>query len=104
MHGWADFYDRYCSAYRALNGSRIIRRMHVTGYRMLNIACRASGYDVVTDSYVRGIDEACVILDMPVRSILSSGRIAVTIETDGTTGFPEDTDIPRQTEEVCAPT
>ena len=85
VRGWADFYDRYCSAYRALNGSRIIRRMRVTGYRMINISCRSTGYDVVTDSYVRGIDEACVILDMLVRSILSSGRIAVTIETDGTT-------------------
>lgn len=85
VRGWADFYDRYCSAYRALNGSRIIRRMRVTGFRMINISCRSTGYDVVTDSYVRGIDEACVILDMLVRSILSSGRIAVTIETDGTT-------------------
>lgn len=60
VRGWADFYDRYCSAYRALNGSRIIRRMRVTGYRMINISCRSTGYDVVTDSYVRGIDEACV--------------------------------------------
>lgn len=60
VRGWADFYDRYCSAYRALNGSRIIRRMRVTGFRMINISCRSTGYDVVTDSYVRGIDEACV--------------------------------------------
>ncbi len=45
---------------RALNGSRIIRRMRVTGFRMINISCRSTGYDVVTDSYVRGIDEACV--------------------------------------------
>lgn len=78
-------YDCYCSAYRGLNASRIVRRMQITGYRLVNVICHRAGYDILTDAYVRGIDEACVILDVIARTTLSSGRHAVAIETNGTT-------------------
>ena len=80
---WIGWYDRYCSAYRGLNSSRIIRRMQITGYRLLNVVCLKGGYEITTDAYIRGVDEACVILDMIARTILPSGRHAVTLDLNG---------------------
>lgn len=80
---WIGWYDRYCSAYRNLNSSRIIRRMQITGYRLLNVVCLKGGYEITTDAYVRGVDEACVILDMIVRTVLPSGRYSVALELNG---------------------
>lgn len=80
---WIGMYDRYCSAYRGLNSSRIVRRMQITGYRLVNVICHRGGYDIMTDAYVRGVDEACVILDMIARTILPSGRQSVLLDLDG---------------------
>ena len=41
------------------------------------------GYEITTDAYIRGVDEACVILDMIARTILPSGRHAVTLDLNG---------------------
>ena len=81
---WIGWYDRYCSAYRGLNSSRIIRRMQITGYRLLNVTCQQTGYEITTDAYVRGVDQACVILDMIARTILPSGRHTVIVDLNGT--------------------
>lgn len=51
----------------------------------MNVICHRGSYEILTDAYVRGVDEACVILDMIARTTLSSGRHAVAIETNGTT-------------------
>lgn len=80
---WIGMYDRYCSAYRGLNSSRIVRRMQITGYRLVNVICHRGGYDIMTDAYVRGVDEACVILDMIARTILPSGHQSVLLDLDG---------------------
>lgn len=53
--------------------------------RLVNVICHRGSYEILTDAYVRGVDEACIILDMIARTTLSSGRHAVAIETNGTT-------------------
>lgn len=58
--------------------------MQITGYRLLNVTCQRTGYEITTDAYVRGVDQACVILDMIARTILPSGRHTVIIDLNGT--------------------
>ena len=74
---WLPNYEKICAAFRTLNGSRILRRMRVTGFRLINVTCQSYGYLVASDSYVCGLDEACVILDALVQMFLPSGRESV---------------------------
>lgn len=81
---WQSTYEKICSAYRSVNGSRILRRMHITGFRMVNVETRFSRYAVVSDSFIAGIDQTCVIFDALARALLPSGRYNVDIAFDGT--------------------
>ena len=40
--------------------------------RLVNVICHRGSYEILTDAYVRGVDEACIILDMIARTTLSS--------------------------------
>lgn len=51
--------------------------MRVTGFRLINVTCQSYGYLVASDSYVCGLDEACVILDALAQLFLPSGRESV---------------------------
>ena len=64
VRGWADFYDRYCSAYRALNGSRIIRR---------NSEKNSPGRPTIATSPTRQaitsrLSRTCWVSDIPIHS------------------------------------
>lgn len=74
---WLPSYEKICAAYRSLNGSRILRRMRVTGFRLVNVSCLPTGFLVASDSYVCGLDEACVILDALAQMFLPSGRESI---------------------------
>lgn len=81
---WHPLYCKLCDAFRSLNNSRPIRRMHVTGFRMVNIESCANGYRLLSDSYIAGLDCACVILDSLARFMLHNGRVTILLHCKGT--------------------
>lgn len=74
---WFSTYCKLCDSFRSLNNSRPIRRMRITGFRMLNVDTRVGGYELRCDAYVSDLDCACVVLDSLARFMLRSGRITV---------------------------
>lgn len=81
---WQVAYEKICSAFRSINGSRILRRMRITGFRMVNVETRFNRYAVISDSFIAGIDQCCVIFDALARALLPSGRYTVDIACEGT--------------------
>lgn len=71
---WLPNYEKICAAFRSLNCSRILRRMRISGFRLINVTCFTYGYRVASDSFICGLDEACVILDALAQMFLPSGR------------------------------
>lgn len=74
IHGikdWQRTYERFTCAFRSLNASRIIRRMHITGFRIVDIVGAEKPYVMRSDTFVYGVDSACVVLDSLLRSCLS---------------------------------
>ncbi len=53
---WSDPYERICDAYRSHNGSRILRRMHITGFRLFNVERRVNCYKIYTDHYIANFE------------------------------------------------
>lgn len=76
---WLPEYEKICAAFRSVNASRVLRRMQITGFRLVNMICKPGGYVVMSDSFVIGIDCACVILDALARLLLPSGRVDLVI-------------------------
>lgn len=76
---WLPFYEKICAAYRSINGSRVLRRMRISGFRLINVVRHTFGYLVTSDSYVCGLDEVCVILDALIKLLMPSGRESVYI-------------------------
>lgn len=74
---WFYTYGRFCDAFRSLNNSRPIRRLHVTGFRMVNIETLHNGYILQSDTYISDLDCACVVLDSLARFMIPTGRITV---------------------------
>lgn len=77
VHGikdWQRTYERFTCAFRSLNASRIIRRMHITGFRIVDIVGAEKPYVMRSDTFVYGIDSACVVLDSLLRSCYLSTR------------------------------
>lgn len=71
VHGikdWQRTYERFTCAFRSLNASRIIRRMHITGFRIVDIVGAEKPYVMRSDTFVYGVDSACVVLDSLLRS------------------------------------
>lgn len=83
VHKWIRQYDRFVSAFRAVNGSRVLRRMQITGFRLCNIIAKQWGYVFYSDTWIRGIDCACVILDMLVRSSVSYTPVKIAVQFNG---------------------
>lgn len=71
---WLPNYEKICAAFRSINCSRILRRMRISGFRLVNVTCFAYGYRVASDSYICGLDEACIILDALAQMFLPTGR------------------------------
>lgn len=65
---WQRTYERFTCAFRSLNVSRIIRRMHITGFRIVDIVGAEKPYVMRSDTFVYGVDSACVVLDSLLRS------------------------------------
>lgn len=66
VHGikdWQRTYERFTCAFRSLNASRIIRRMHITGFRIVDIVGAEKPYVMRSDTFVYGVDSAYVVLD-----------------------------------------
>lgn len=76
---WLPFYEKICAAFRSVNGSRVLRRMRISGFRLINVARHSFGYLISSDSYVCGLDEMCVILDALAQLFLPAGRESVYI-------------------------
>lgn len=76
---WLDFYDKYTAAFRALNGSRTLRNLHVSGFRLINFEKTINKYDVRSDVYVCGTECMCVLLDLLARALLPSGSINIAL-------------------------
>lgn len=74
---WYSRYCKLCDSFRSLNNSRPIRRMRITGFRMVNIDTCVGGYQLRCDTFVSDLDCACVVLDSLARFMLRSGRITV---------------------------
>lgn len=71
VHGikdWQRAYERFTCAFRSLNASRIIRRMHITGFRIVDVVGAEKPYVMRSDTFVYGVDSACVVLDSLLRS------------------------------------
>lgn len=71
VHGikdWQRTYERFTCAFRSLNASRIIRRMHITGFRIVDIVGAEKPYVMRSDTFVYCVDSACVVLDSLLRS------------------------------------
>ena len=71
VHGikdWQRTYDRFTCAFRSLTASRIIRRMHITGFRIVAIVGAEKPYVMRSDTFVYGVDSAGVVLDSLLRS------------------------------------
>lgn len=72
VHGikdWQRAYERFTCAFRSLNASRIIRRMHITGFRIVDVVGAEKPYVMRSDTFVYGVDSACVVLDSLLRSL-----------------------------------
>lgn len=57
VHGikdWQRTYERFTCAFRSLNASRIIRRMHITGFRIVDIVGAEKPYVMRSDTFVYG--------------------------------------------------
>lgn len=77
---WYSLYCKLCDAFRSLNNSRVIRRMRISGFRMLNVSTHLNGHKIVSDTYVAGLDCASILLDSIVRFMMPAGRLTVLIE------------------------
>ena len=80
---WYSIYCKLCDAFRSLNNSRVIRRMRISGFRMLNVSTHLNGYKMVSDTYVASLDCASVMLDSIVRFMMPAGRLTVLIDCRG---------------------
>lgn len=72
---WLPEYEKICAAFRSVNGSRVLRRMQITGFRLVNMICKPGGYRVMSDAYICGLDCACVIFNALTRLLVPSGRV-----------------------------
>lgn len=80
---WYSPYCKLCDAFRSLNNSRVIRRMRISGFRMLNVSTHLNGHKIVSDTYVAGLDCASVLLDSVVRFMMPAGRMTVVVACRG---------------------
>lgn len=80
---WYSTYCKLCDAFRSLNNSRVIRRMKISGFRMLNVSTHLNGHKMVSDTYVAGLDCASILLDSIVRFMMPAGRLTVLIDCRG---------------------
>lgn len=72
---WTERYAQITRAFRVINFSRVVRKMHVTGLRLINILCEHTGFTLYLDAYFLGLDQAFVVL----HALISSDPLAVNL-------------------------
>lgn len=70
---WTERYAQITRAFRVINLTRAVRKMHVTGLRLINILRERLGFTLYLDAYFLGLDQAFVLL----HALVSSDPLAV---------------------------